>query len=183
MVGYRLGITRKHGCQRTSLAASAVSTLCMSCCLSALRVEILAHDVEIRDIAGQHAVKRGSAAKHGGLIRTPDPLVGGASVREKELESLVDAEDVGDSLERVACQPHLRFLAPLEIGGSGRQTQQGQLFGDGQMPQIGDPAKSAQTRSSCRTRFARWDPPSLQCTGWQAHDRLPVGLHMDLLYT
>src|SRR5882724_9140072 len=91
---------------------------------AALRVEILAHDVEVGDITRQHPVERGSATKHGGFVGTSDPLVGGASVGEEKLESLVDAEDVGDSLERVAWQPHLRLLAPLEIGGPGGQPQQ-----------------------------------------------------------
>src|ERR1700730_13291789 len=106
MVGYRLGITRKQGCQRTSLVASADSRLCIP--LAALGVQILAHDVEVRDVARQHPVERGSATKHGGFVRPSDPLVGGASVGEEKLESLGDAEDVGGSVERIAAQPHRR---------------------------------------------------------------------------
>src|SRR4051812_17920129 len=123
-------MTRKHGCQRTSLTASADSTLCMCWRSAALRVEVLANDVQVRNIARQHSIERGPATKDGSLVRTADPLVCRARVRQKELERFIDTENVGNPLERIARQAHLGFLAPFEVSGLGRQSEQGQLFGN-----------------------------------------------------
>src|SRR3954466_11971246 len=112
-------MTRKHGCQRTSLTASADSTLCMGWRSAALRVEVLANDVQVRNVARQHPIERGPATEDGSFIRTADPLVRRARVGQKELERLIDTENVGDPLERIARQAHLGFLAPLEVSGPG----------------------------------------------------------------
>src|SRR3546814_3234367 len=67
--------------------------------LGALPVDILPHDIKVRDIAGHHPVEGGLASEALRLVRLADPFVRG--LRHEDLQALVDAHDIGNPLERI----------------------------------------------------------------------------------
>jgi|APCry1669192522_1035417.scaffolds.fasta_scaffold02685_2 hypothetical protein len=98
----------------------AIRSLLSGCPSSApLRIHILANDIEVRDIAGCHAIKRRPTAENPGSVRLPNPLVG--RLWKKNVQSLVDAENVGNTLQSVlgdcgdgAALPGLKRRAALK---------------------------------------------------------------------
>src|SRR5262249_30306274 len=73
-----------------------------------------------------------------------DPLVRRLCGGKEQLQRLVDAQQIGEPLERVARQPYLRLLAPLEIRRARVDSQQRQLLRHRQVPELGDARKGPQ---------------------------------------
>ena len=92
----RLPRDRRTGTSAIRSPASTRSSLA-----PALRVEVLAHDVEVGDLAAEHAVERRAAAEQRRRVGLAHPFVGAALRREEDLQRRVDAEQVRQPLEQM----------------------------------------------------------------------------------
>src|SRR3546814_11484104 len=72
--------------------------------LAALPVDILPHDIKVRDIARHHPVEGGLAGEALRLVRLADPFV--RSGGHENLQAFVDALHIGNPLERILRQRH-----------------------------------------------------------------------------
>src|SRR4030095_11029971 len=68
---------------------------------AALRVEVFADDVQIGDLAAEHAVERRAAAEQARAVGLAHPLVGPPGRRKEDLQRRVDAEQVRQPLEQM----------------------------------------------------------------------------------
>src|SRR5688500_997008 len=152
--GKRLGTMRKQGAHRTRRMGSA--TRRDSVVATALRIEVAANLVEVGDVPGEHSVERRSAVERRRRVRTPHPGIGRALVGNEHLECPVDAEDVGQSLERVAGERGRPLALPLEVGGARLESEERHLLVDTERPEIGDAEEGAKCGASGgRERIAR----------------------------
>ena len=91
--------------------------------LSALRINLLAYDIKIRDIAGSHSFNGGTPTEYPCLVRLTYPLI--CSLGERDLQYFLYAYDVGELAKRWTISPRTlerwRFLKTgpyhLKIGG------------------------------------------------------------------
>src|SRR5690242_161860 len=101
-----------------------------------LAVEVGADEKETGH-AARHEVEGGPPPEQRGVVRPVDPPRGGGG-GEKYLQTLIDAEHVGQPLERVGRERGGSGFLPAEERGAGRQAEERHLPGRVEVPLGGD---------------------------------------------
>src|SRR5215472_763426 len=82
---------------------------------AAFGVEVLADDVEVGDLAREHAIERALPAEQRIRVRRFHPAVGFALVRDEDLQVLEYPKDIADAFLCVGRQQRVVVLTPLEV--------------------------------------------------------------------
>src|SRR5690606_25601692 len=113
---------------------------------AAHRVQVLAHAVQVGDVAGEHEVQRGHLTERRRRVGAPHPPVRGLGIREENLKVLVNPEYVGHPLEHVPPEAlHLAGLPLVERGGR-RTAEQYPRLRIAQRPGLGDAEEGPKRR-------------------------------------